>query len=396
MSGAAAHTARAGTLHDAGVLIVGAGIAGLTAATILGRAGVPVTLIERDAEMRGGGFLVSLSGEAHAIADRLGLLPDLEARVHRITRSSYHDARGRRLLSLDYARLFGPLDVIQPMRNDLAKSLLAALPPSVRVRRGVTVTGLEHAEGRVVVGLSDGGVEHPAAVLGADGVHSATRAMAFEGATIRHHDLGLFCAAFRLENALGLDREFRTYMERDRYMAIFDTAPGQAGAVFVWAENMPAPPTDGPARAALLRQAFAGAPAATARALAHVPTERAFYMDRLRQVEMTRWHAGRVALMGDAAHCLTLFSGRGAAAALVGAARLADAMLERPDDPPAAFAAVAARRKPALDAMQRATRDAVKWYVPRRRGIEAARNNAMRFLPDAVFQRYFQRKYAGV
>lgn len=403
-----------GDIRAGGVVIVGAGIAGLTAAVVLGRAGVPVTLVERDAEMRGGGFLVSLSGEAHAVADRLGILDDVTARIHRITRSSYHDARGRRLLALDYERLFGRLPVIQPMRNDLSKALLAALPDGVDARRGVTVTALDREEDGVRLRLDDGSTLRAAAVIGADGVHSATRALAFDGlaghAPIQH-DLGLFCAAYRLPNALDLDREFRTYMERARYMAVFQTGPGgagpeatgpeaagagEAGAVFVWAETAPAPPEEPAARADLLARAFTGAPEATATALAHRPRGRSFYMDRLRQIELPRWHAGRVALVGDAAHCLTLFSGRGAAAALTGASRLADAMLARPDDPAAAFAAVEAERKPILDAMQRATRAAVKWYVPRNAAIETARNNAMRFLPRAAFERHFRAKYDAV
>ncbi|MBP5858236.1 FAD-dependent monooxygenase [Marivibrio halodurans] len=403
-----------GDIRADGVVVVGAGIAGLTAAVVLGRAGVPVTLVERDAEMRGGGFLVSLSGEAHAVADRLGILDDVTARIHRITRSSYHDARGRRLLALDYGRLFGSLPVIQPMRNDLAKALMAALPDGVALHRGVTVTALDREETGIRLKLNDGSALRAAAVIGADGVHSATRALAFDGlaghAPIRH-DLGLFCAAYRLPNALGLDREFRTYMERARYMAIFQTASGdtkpeaagageaetgEAGAVFVWAETAPAPPEEPAARADLLARAFTGAPKATATALAHGPRGRSFYMDRLSQIELPHWHAGRVALVGDAAHCLTLFSGRGAAAALTGAARLANAMLARPEDPAAAFAAVEGARKPILDAMQRATRAAVKWYVPRSAVIEAARNNAMRFLPRVAFERHFRAKYDSV
>jgi 2-polyprenyl-6-methoxyphenol hydroxylase-like FAD-dependent oxidoreductase len=378
------------------VLIVGAGIAGLAAATLLGRAGWSVRVVERDSEMRGGGFLVSLSHDAYRAADRLGVIDPLRARVHHIRRSSYHDPRGHRLLSLDYERLFGPLDVIQPMRNDLAIALLACLPETVRIDRGVEPTRIAHRPDGAEVSLSDGTDAAYDVVIGTDGVHSATRRLAFADVPIARHSLGLFCAAYRLPNVLGLEREFRTYMERDRYMACFATAPDEIGAVFVWAEAADAPPADPAARASLLRDAFRGAAPETSQALAHCPDSRSFYMDRLEQVELARWHEGRVCLVGDAAHCLTLFSGRGAAAALVGATRLADRLIEAPDDPTGAFARHQADQKPKIDAMQRATREAVKWYVPRSRAIETMRNSAMRVLPRRVFESYFQAKYRTV
>ncbi len=51
-------------------------------------------------------------------------------------------------------------------------------------------------------------------------------------------------------------------------------------------------------------------------------------MDVLMQVEIDRWSNKRVVLLGDAAHGMTLFSGRGASAAFNGASRLAIALSE--------------------------------------------------------------------
>ncbi len=61
-----------------------------------------------------------------------------------------------------------------------------------------------------------------------------------------------------------------------------------------------------------------------------------------------------------------------------------------------AFASYQGAQKSKIDAMQKATRDAVKWYVPQRGTIEFARNNAMRWLPRLVFENYFQAKYTTV
>lgn len=377
------------------VLIVGAGIAGLTAAILLARAGAAVTLVERDREMRGGGFLVSLSHAAYACAGRLGILDALAARTHGIRRSSYHGPDGRTLLRLDYGRLFDGLDVIQPMRNDLARALLERLPDGVDLRRGERVAALTQDSGGVDATFAGGGGGRFHAVIGADGVHSAVRRLAFPETAVRAHPLGLFCAAYRMPDVLGLERAFQTHMERERYMAVFSTAPEEIGGVFVWATDRTRVPETGAERAALLRAAFTDCAPSTATALTCCPTDRLFYMDRLQQIEMSAWHRGRVALVGDAAHCMTLFSGRGAASAMVGAAALADALAAH-GDPETAFAAHTAASKPKIDRIQAETRRAVRWYVPRRRPIQLMRDTGLRVLPDRLFERHFQAKYSRV
>jgi|TARA_R110000744_G_scaffold380567_3_gene502999 2-polyprenyl-6-methoxyphenol hydroxylase-like FAD-dependent oxidoreductase len=381
---------------NAKILIVGAGIAGLTAAIILGKSGIAVTVVERDAEMRGGGFLVSLSDAAYQVAQELGILTPLQQMVHRIERSSYHDRTGTRLLALEYDRLFGQVAVIQPMRNDVAQCLSDIATAHADIQLNASIVALSQDGEGVDVTFSDGRQDRFTAVIGADGVHSITRKLAFAPSDIRNHDLGLFCAAYRCDNRLNLNREFRTYMERHRYMATFSTAPDQIGCVFVWAERAQAPPADGPGRASLLKNAFQDSSPQSQAALEHCPQDRAFYMDRLSQIELTNWYQGRVSLVGDAAHCLTLFSGRGAAAAMVGAAHLAKELVIYIHDPMQAFASYQGAQKSKIDAMQKATRDAVKWYVPQRGTIEFARNNAMRWLPRLVFENYFQAKYTTV
>lgn len=384
------------TRQSGSVLVVGAGIAGLTAASLLGRAGFRVVVVERTDALSGGGFLVSLSEAAYRTADRIGAMAFLTDRVHRIARSSYHNAKGRALLRLEYDALFGSLQVVQPSRDQLAEALGEALPPDVRIRRGVSPIALDQDPDGVTVALDDGSTERVDAVIGADGVHSAVRRLVFDAGAVRTYPLGLCCAAFRLPNTLGLDREFRTYMERDRYMAVYSKSEADIGAVFVWSDEKRSVPVDSSDRADMLRRAFDGSAPQTRQVLEHVPSHSPFYMDTLQQIELAQWHVGRICLVGDAAHCLTLFSGRGAAAALVGAADVAERLIADPRHPERAFAEYGDALKPKLDAMQAATRDAVKWYVPRNGAIAAARNGAMRFLPRAIFEAYFRRKYSNV
>lgn len=60
------------------VIIVGAGLAGLTLALCLGRAGHQVRLLERSPSLREEGYMIDFFGSGYDVAERLGLLPTLE------------------------------------------------------------------------------------------------------------------------------------------------------------------------------------------------------------------------------------------------------------------------------------------------------------------------------
>ena len=62
-----------------------------------------------------------------------------------------------------------------------------------------------------------------------------------------------------------------------------------------------------------------------------------YLFDSVHTVEMDRWHKGRVVLVGDSAWCLTLFSGMGATAGLMGGQQLGEALDTQNGNVPAAL-----------------------------------------------------------
>lgn len=375
------------------VLISGAGVAGLCAALWLSRAGYSVTVVERTDAFRPGGYLVALSHHAYDFAAELGLLGALEAHDLRITRTSYHTGSGRSLLTLDCGRMFGGVRIIQLMREDLARILFDHVRHEADIRFGDGITAITHGANGVEAGFKSGLCGTYDLLIGADGLHSAVRSLAFPAAEIRHHTLGLKCAAFRSTNVLGLDHKFETHMEPTRYMATFTTRDDMLGNVFIWAAADEKPPAD-IAQAGELKAAFAGTGRITARVLDECPTDDPFYFDIPTQIEMPRWHLGRVVLVGDAAHALTLFSGRGASAAFAGASRLGQAIAAAGIE--SGLRGYEAEMRPVIDAIQPATRSMVDWYVPRHPARSLVRNMVMAAGPARLFERYFQMKYSHV
>ena len=375
------------------ILISGAGVGGLACAMWLSRKGFRPVIVERAHSIRTGGFLVSLSHHAYQFAERLGVMPQLRAHACGIDSSSYHDSEGRTLLSLQSKALFSGIDVIQLMRDDLVAILYESAKSEIDLRFGDSIQTMNETSDHVEVEFDSGRYEKFDVVIGADGLQSIVRKLAFDDADITYHHLNLNCAAFRLPNVLNLRNKFETHMQRDRYMAVFSSGHGDLGAVFVWDCDEPSVPS-GDLRRQVLRQAFNRGDSSIAAVIEQCPTNHSIYMDSLVQVEAKQWYTKRVVLVGDAAHCLTLFSGRGAGAAFNGASRLAQALVEL--EPIDAFARYQGEMHPVIRAIQPATRKAVRWYVPRSRTNHFIRDNALRLLPNALFHTYFKFKYSNI
>ena len=79
---------------------------------------------------------------------------------------------------------------------------------------------------------------------------------------------------------------------------------------------------------------------------------------------MPRWSAGRVVLLGDAAWCVTLFAGHGAALALAGADDLGAALRRHADDLPAALAEWETGLRPEVSKRQALARRGMAQYAP--------------------------------
>ena len=77
-----------------------------------------------------------------------------------------------------------------------------------------------------------------------------------------------------------------------------------------------------------------------------------FYFDKINQIRMPNWSRGRVALVGDAGYCVSPVAGMGGSMALIGAARLADALQRNSFDYDAAFQEYHDKLRPFVDEIQ--------------------------------------------
>ncbi|MEU9040264.1 MULTISPECIES: FAD-dependent monooxygenase [unclassified Kitasatospora] len=341
------------------VLISGSGIAGTALAALLSRRGFAPTVVERAPGPRGGGQAVDIRGVALEVVERLGVLEQVRARRTRMRGMSVLDGDGREVhRSTEHTISSGRLDNddLELLRDDLVRILheRATEEGASRFVFGDNVTALDQDEEGVRVSFEHGEPRRYDLVVGADGLHSAVRRLAFgpEERFARH--LGMHLAIFSADNFLGLEdwqlwlrdgeAGYGVYPVRDN--TELRITFGFAGEPFPEGRRSPE------AQRAVVAERMSALRWESPRLLKALAEAPDLYCDTMTQIRMDRWSHGRIALLGDAGYCASPLSGQGTSLALVGAHVLADALARSAGDHRTALASYEERLRPFVELNQ--------------------------------------------
>jgi salicylate hydroxylase len=318
-------------------VIAGAGIGGLCTALCLARGGWRVSVYEKAKVLEETGASLQLSPNASAILRRLGVIERLtpfalRPKAIRIRRA--RDGGTLALMPLDDAerRWGSPYLVVH--RADLQRALLEAIArePSIKLQTGAAVAGFASGENSVAIAIEQGVVRLKAAgdcLIGADGVRSFVRqrlsaeSARFSGRTAWRATVDAARAppAMRREEItlwLGRKAHLVHYPLRGgaivNVVAIVDEDLCPDGAHF-WSS---------PGEREFLEVRFSGWAEAARNLLRAAPDWRKWPLFDCNPI--ASWMAGRVALMGDAAHPMLPFLAQGAAQAIEDAGALGEVL----------------------------------------------------------------------
>ncbi|GLW54504.1 FAD-dependent monooxygenase [Kitasatospora phosalacinea] len=337
------------------ILISGAGIGGPALAHWLARYGHRPTVVELAPALRAGGQAVDFRGPTHlTVLRRMGLLDDLRERQTGGTPMTFTDLRGRTRLHLPAEFAGGEVEI---RRGELVRLLHRHSAPGTEYLFGDTVTALRQDADGVDVAFRHGPDRRFDLVVGADGLHSRVRALAFgpERQYVRH--LGYYAATWPFANRLGLPVGTTGANTPGRLAAAGADPrdPERAGAFLLFASpELVLDRHDPAALKALLRARFADLPHPVPQLLATLDevADRDLYVDSISRADVPAWSDGRIALLGDAA-CGATIGGMGTGTALVAAYVLAAELARADGDHRAALARYERTVRPYAERCQR-------------------------------------------
>lgn len=344
--------------QDIRIAIVGAGIAGLTVAAALARAGVGCRVFEQAAELTAVGAGIQLAPNATRLLHRLGLgshLSEVGVRPTAIQMRRWND----NALLIDNQlgdaceKLFGaPYYAVH--RADLHSGLLSLVPPDA-VRLGSRCVRAEQRAEEVVLEFADGSVHAADVVIAADGIRSALRgvlitdAPRFSGQIVYR---GLV-AAGRLPE-LVRRRAVTIWLGPDQHLVCYPIAAGELISFVASAPSecwgLESWDVDGGVDE--VREAYADWHDEPRSVLAATDAVKTFALhDR---DHLPTWSSDRITLVGDAAHPMLPFGAQGAAQGIEDAVALATCLLEVDRTGiAAALARYESVRKPRVDEVHR-------------------------------------------
>ena len=359
------------------VLIAGASMAGLSAAYWFARLGHRVTVVERAEGLRPGGAPIDVRGKALGTAERMGILGQIEAeKVSIVEPMPVLDGSGQQVATLDLRWFANETDHdVEITRDRLNRILHSAVPDTVEFRFNTTLTSIADGPGGVDVGFTDGRPGRYQLVVGADGLHSTVRRLAFGPETDYVRHFGYYVALVDLPN----DRDWQRAMLNVPGLTVVvrDAGDGPQAMMLAASPEVDYDYRDLQAQRTMiegflsrvdawqlpaLRAAFADAAA------------KGFYFDSVSQTHMPSWIKGHVAVIGDAGHCGALLSGMGTTLAMVSAETLATTWTECGGDMAAAAPLYHERLRPYVDQCQAFAHEGAPIMVPATQEALDARN----------------------
>lgn len=336
------------------IVIVGAGVAGLTAAIALARAGLNVVLLEKESEISEQGAGVQLAPNAYRVLHALGLGEALNEAsfapegIDIYSKGNLKPLTRIHLGETAWRRYSAPYLVAH--RADLVGILWRAARRLTNITTHFDVSFIDvvqHKRGTTVLIERENGAQmelHPAAVIGADGVNSHIRRKFLNGPAPKFTKYVAWRALLSWDDAASILAMDATSLHLDKkYHFVTYPLPHHkvVNCALFTKERKRTTFGKGLTKPRIGNNALRRSPM-LARICEMVGENWTYWP--LSSVTVKKWYKGDICLIGDAAHAMLPFQAQGAAMAIEDAWILAQALkIDQPSE--FAFAQVQKKRE---------------------------------------------------
>lgn len=293
------------------VLIVGAGMAGLTLAISLRHQGLNPDIVERQPTWPVHGAGIYLVGNAMRVLDSLQLANEVIQNGSAIQTQTLLDVRGRQLAVIDTESVWGNCGPCVGIRRASLQSILVKALGNAEVRFGTSVSALVQQQDCAAIKFSDGGEFVYDLVVGADGVRSSIRSLLFGNVKPR------FCGQVGWRFLVRCPPSITGWTLFAGYRGVFLFIPVGGGQAYCYADAAVDKPFDDPlgGRLERLRSRFAPYASPVPEALAELQSSEQIHFGAIEDILQEPWGVGSSLLIGDAAHATSPNMASGAAMA---------------------------------------------------------------------------------
>jgi 2-polyprenyl-6-methoxyphenol hydroxylase-like FAD-dependent oxidoreductase len=208
------------------------------------------------------------------------------------------------------------------VRGDLVRALYDVTRDDIEYRFGDSIRTLQQDDEGVDITFESGENRRFDLVVGADGLHSRVRSLAFGNEELFERYCGYYVGLFFIDNYLGLDESTLWFYSVPGKQTVVRRLRNsqQMGVAFIFKQPMKLSYDrfDLEQQKRLIAEAYAGVGWEIPKLLEKMQVSTGFYFDVVSQIRIEKWSQGRVALIGDAAHCAALVAGEGSKLAMMG------------------------------------------------------------------------------
>lgn len=358
------------------VLISGASISGLTTAWWMTKLGYKVTIVELSNQARTSGTALNLSGNALEFAKQMGIYDQILSNSLKLDLIEFKDSNDVTVNSIvinngdknqtSYEVEVHNFDEIEIVRSKLVSILLNAIGNDVEFLFNNSITALSETGDAMEVGFNNGLQGSYELVIGCDGMHSGVRKLWFGAEKNYTHFLKAYGSITTLNKELIAPNTMQWYnVPGKAYMLSANKEKTDIVFFFISENEIDYDFRNVEQQKKIILDQFIDG-WRTAELMDEVKQADNFYFVNLSQIKMPSWTKGRVALVGDAAHCASPAAGMGGSLAMEGAGTLADALQKHKGNYELAFEGYNENLRPIVEEIQaRAESDVNENWIPR-------------------------------